>query len=222
MKKLLFIIFLFLFLLPRYEAVGQKRSVTYGPVSVYFGNYKPREPKSLSELPESIRVKLETHLKARLGDAFYSRLRLSSGQLIDFDELYRVEPDAKNYKWKIFAYGLNFKFSEPAKGIRAYHSRISLDENGNVLQEIDLPEIAKHPEKANIISLSKAKKIASEHKFPLERTDVEINYDSERDSLIWMLKYKLKGNAYVWVTRSISIDAHTGEILSLLNSEEFF
>ncbi len=215
------LIILLLLVAPCYQAYGQ-RSVSKGPESTYFGNYKPREPKSLNELPEKIRGKVENHLKARLGDAFYSKLQLSGGQIVDFDELYRVEPDAKNYKWKIFAYSLSFLLAEPKKGIKAYHARILLDPEGNILQEIDLPEIAQYPEKANIISLAEAKKVAAKNKFHLNRSNAGIAYDNERGSLVWTLEYKLKGDNYVWVDRIIRIDAHSGEVLSIGDAERFY
>lgn len=215
------LIVILLLLAPCYQVYGQ-RSVSKGPESTSFGNYKPREPKSLNELPEEIRRKVEDHLKSRLGSEFYYKLKLSGGQIVDFSELYRVEPDAKNYKWKIFAYSLNFLLADPKKGIKAYHARILLDSDGNILQQIDLPQIAKNPEKSNIISLAEAKKIAAKHKFPLDRSNAEISYESERDSLVWTLEYKLKGDKYVWVDRSISIDAHTGKVLSVGDSEKFY
>jgi uncharacterized membrane protein YkoI len=215
------LIILLLLIAPCHQAYAQ-RSVSKGPESTYFGNYKPREPKSLNELPEKIREKVENHLKARLGDEFYSKLQLSGGQIVNFDDLYRIEPDARNYKWTIFAYSLNFLLAEPKKGIKAYHARILLDSEGNILREIDLPQISKNPEKANIISLAEVRKIAAKQKFPLKRTNAEISYDAERDSLIWTLEYKLKGDKYVWVDRIIRIDAHSGEVISVGDAERFY
>lgn len=199
-----------------------QRSITKSSLTTNFGKYKPREPISLNELPKAVRQRLEAHLTERLGAEFYSKLKLSGGQIVDFDELYRVEPDARNYKWTVFAYGLSFMFSEPKQGLKAYHARILLDAAGNVLEEIDLPEIAKHPEKATLISLAAARKLAAKNGFPLDKTRVEIYYDRELGSLIWELEYKLKGNMYVWVDRSIRIDAHTGRVIGQGDAEKFF
>lgn len=215
------LIILLLLIAPCCQTYAQ-RSVSKGPESTSFGNYEPREPKSLSDLPEKIREKVENHLKSRLGDVFYSKLKLSSGQIVNFDDLYRVEPDARNYKWEIFAYSLNFLLAEPKKGIKAYHARILLASEGNIIREIDLPHISKNPDKANIISLTEARKIAAKQKFPLNRTNVEISYDTERDSLVWTLQYKLKGDKYVWVDRIMSIDAHSGEVISLGDAERSY
>jgi len=215
------LIVILVLLVPYYQTYGQ-RSISKGPESTYFGYYKPREPTSLNELPDAIRRRVEEHLKARLGDEFYSKLRLSGGQIVDFSELYRVEPEARNYKWKIFAYSLNFLLAEPKKGIKAYHARILLDSDGNTLQEVDLPWIAMHPEKASIISLGEARRIAAKHKFPLSRSNVEISYNTERDSLVWTLEYKLKGSRYSWVDRIIRINAHSGEVISIGNAERSY
>jgi uncharacterized membrane protein YkoI len=211
-----------LLLLTYQQTYAQTYSVTKGPESTDFGKYKPKEPKSLDELPDPIKTKLVMHLKNRLGDAFYSKLEFSGGQVVDFEELRRVEPESRNYKWKPFAYGLTFNLSEPEKGIKAYHARILLDSDGSIMQEIDLPEIARHPEKAQIISLAEAKEIAAKHKFSLTRARVELSYNSEIDSLVWTLEYKLKGDRYVWVDRVIRIEAQSGKVLSLGNAERFF
>jgi len=202
--------------------VYSQDKLTVGPSSVSLGNYQAKKPQSLEELPKEIRQKLETHLKSRLGEVFYSKLKLSGGQIVDFEELYKIEPNAKNYQWKVFTYRLTFMFSEPEKGIEAFHAAIELDFGGNVIKEIELPEIAKNLQKANIFPLSEAKKIAKKKRFPLERTLIELYYNSGSDSLEWSFKYKLKGDRFVWTTRYLQINAHTGEILSIGNSKSFF
>src|SRR5688572_6110525 len=74
------------------------------PSSTYLGEYKAKEVKSLDDLPDAIRAKLIAHMLNRLGPEYFSRLNVEAGQIVDFDELHRVNPRAKNYRWQVFAY----------------------------------------------------------------------------------------------------------------------
>src|SRR5262245_19693366 len=66
----------------------------------WFGDYEPKSPRSLSEIPAPVRERLMEHLRARLGEGFVERLELTGGQVIDVAELRRVHPNSKNYKWE--------------------------------------------------------------------------------------------------------------------------
>ena len=65
--------------------------------------YSPKSVASLEQLPPRIGKTLVTHLVARLGDEFYSRLTFRNGDVVNFDDLYRVYPEARHYQWKVFA-----------------------------------------------------------------------------------------------------------------------
>ena len=104
--------FVLLFFFCSYDAQGQSRSVSSGnssPSSISIGVYQPREFKTLDKMPEGIRMKVTNHLRVYFGEAFYSKLKFVGGAAIDLDELYQVEPNAKNYEWKIHSYELVFQ-----------------------------------------------------------------------------------------------------------------
>lgn len=77
--------------------------------SVSLGNYNAVEPKTFEELPAEIRSKVNAYLIDRLGKDYLARLQFVGGQVVDFEELYRINPGAKQYKWKVFAYRLGIE-----------------------------------------------------------------------------------------------------------------
>ncbi len=180
---------------------------------VYFGDYKPIEPKSLNEVPEPIRRKLRSHLLERLGERYLSRLTFAGGQLVDRDELYRVDPGAKNYKWPLFAYALFFRISVPEKGIEAYYAGIRLDQNGNVMQEIELPPVRRLPLKQDFLALTQAYAIAAKHNYNRNRLRPEIAYNRHIESIMYRLSEMISGDPAT--DRVIEIDAHSGRVISI-------
>lgn len=177
--------------------------------SIYFGSYLPKEPQSIDDLPDSIRTRLVAHLIARLGNNFYSKLKLSGGQILNLDRLYQVEENAKSYQWTPYPYYLCFSFQDPAKGIGLYTAKIVLDKYGNIIEEIELPNIKDNPGKENIISLKEASSIAAKNKFNPEVARVELGYDKINDSLFW--SFCISDNGF---NNSImEIDAHSGAII---------
>ena len=181
--------------------------------SISFGNYEPREPHSIYDLPDSIRIKLAAHLTERLGPDFYSKLKLSGGQIVNLDRLYIVEDNAKNYKWIPYSYYLCFSFQDPAKGIGLYTAKIVLDKSGNVINEIQLPDIHANPEKATIISLEQAKKIAAENKFYDNKTEISLSYDAKNGSIAWCFKQSVFNPDHTMSGSTLVIDAHNGKVL---------
>ena len=196
--------------------MAQKRSVSYGnssPSSISMGVYEPKGIKSLDTLPANIRLKVENHLRERLGAEYYSKLVFVSGAVIDLNELYRVEPNAKNYQWKIHSYELVFKYADPKKGLKKYYARTRLDSNGGVMADINLPEVSKYPQKANIISIDKAIEIAKERGLKPKEMNIRVLYDEDIGSLIWIISSFAGEDKYTSTDRVIRIDAHSAEIL---------
>ncbi len=194
--------------------VEKKPNLIYSECSsISFGNYQPQEPHSIYDLPDSIRIKLVAHLTARLGADFYSKLKLSGGQIVNLDRLYIVEDNAKNYKWTPYSYYLCFSFQDPAKGIGLYTAKIVLDKSGNVMNEIQLPDIHTNPEKATIISLEQAKKIAAENKFYDNKTEISLSYDTKNGSIAWCFKQAVFKPDHTMSGSTLVIDAHNGKVL---------
>lgn len=188
----------------------EKKNLVYnGCSNISFGFYRPKEPRSLKDLPDSIQKKLEKHLVDRLGQDYYSKLKLAGGQLVDLQRLYKVEPNAKDYQWTPYSYYICFSFSDEANGIGCYTAKIVLDEKGDVKEEIELPDLKKKPEKKTIISLKEAKEIALARKSYDEKTHIKFSYDKIAGSLTW--NFEQRPNAYS--SHTLVIDAHSGKVL---------
>jgi Zn-dependent metalloprotease len=113
---------------------------------------------------------------------------------------------------------LCFSFKDTTKGIGLYTAKIVLDKFGNVIEEIELPDIKKFPEKSNIISLEQAKVIATENKFFDEKTLINLSYDKKNGSIVWCFKqttYKPDHTLSGW---TLVIDAHNGKVIEKYGS----
>ena len=191
-----------------------------------FREYRPVTINRLNDLPPVVSSHLETHLKQRLGTHFYSRLRFDWGESINLDDLYRTEPYWKTQK--VGAYDLVFHFSDESKGLKAFYSKLLLDANGAVVDEINLPNLVSAPEKANLISVKEALRIAQKD-FAVQKIWPTFDYHRETDSFVWiiedsepvsqkgvcrsedgLLSLVLIGHGPY---RRIFIEAHTGRIL---------
>jgi hypothetical protein len=193
--------------------IAQKHSVSYGsgyPSSIELGEYKPRIIKSPDAIPNNVRSKVENHLRARFGNDYYSRLVFSIGSAIDIDEFLRVNP---NTKWKVHSYELAFKYADRKSGLKEYYARIRLDSNGDVIREINLPEVAKYPQKANIISVDRAIDIAKSRGLKPKKMNIAIDYDEDVGSLVWVIDSFAFSDVYTITSKVIKIDAHSAAIL---------
>jgi hypothetical protein len=199
---------------PDKESIKRSAKFVYSDCSsIGFGDYEPKTPQSLNELPDSIREKLDKHLVGRLGEQFYSKLKLNGGQIVNLDRLYKVNLNAKDYKWTPYSYYLCLSFQDTTKGIGLYTAKIVLDKNGNVVKEIELPDIVAHPEKANLISINSAKVIAKSNSFPSTVGNIKLQYDNDSGSLVWCFEKITKDNGLSFSTETLIIDAHTGKVL---------
>lgn len=185
---------------------GQTRSITKRSGNVTLYPYSPKSANSIKDLPPVILEKLTNHLKNRLGHEFFRKLYFSSGRIVDHEALRRASPTSK-FQWKVFTYEIVFEFTKPEVGVKSYEATVWLDENGDIIREIDLPEIAKDPSKAKIIPVKEAIRIGRDNKF---RADwVELAYREPDDSIVWRLrKNDTKGTSYL-----MDISAHTGQVL---------
>ncbi len=195
---------------------GQPRSATSGTQtlsSFSFYRYKPKVVTTLHDLPPDIESQVVKHLKARLGDEFYSKLVFIEGIAIDLTEMMKAEPERKSYKWTPPNYALLFTFSDAAKGLKYYRANLELDSNGEVLKEISIPEVSRHPEKATIIALKKAVNIAVQNGFPRKKMIIRADYDTNDDSIIWYAEGPERSYGGSGCRDIITINAHSGRVL---------
>jgi hypothetical protein len=185
----------------------------------WFGAYEPKNPQSLSEIPAPVRARLMAHLRSRLGVGFVERLEFTGGQVIDFAELRRVDPDSKDYKWEVPAYILDFAFKMSEAGIASYTVQISLRSDGSVLEEIGLPKFAASPGKLALTPLSEAIDVAVSRGFARDQMDVDLRYDEKIDSLVWTFDQKVADDGVLIDFMKIDVSAHTGEVLKVYESQ---
>lgn len=210
----------FQMLLAGYLAVGLLtlggcRSISEGnpSLSSSMGQYEPQSSKSSNILPSHIRQRLNDYLVGRLGERFLAKLTLAQCFVVNLEDLYEAEPRARNWQWQVPAYACSYKYSNRKKGLKAYYTQVWLDESGTIIRGIQLPEVSKAPEKADLISLKQAIKVASDSGFPKEIQNIRFGYSEEADSLIWEMSYTVSSEDYVSVDRVLEVDAHNGKVV---------
>jgi hypothetical protein len=154
-----------------------------------------------------------------LGESFYSSLQLCGGQIVDFAEFRRRESDWKDYKWEVFAYNLHFEFHLPDKGIEFYQASIRLRADGSVIEDIDLPDILRHPERAVFVPLSSAMQAATTAGFDVSHCEIEIAYRPKDDRCVYSFQQLVRRDGPSLYFKCIDIDAHTGKQLRVFKQE---
>lgn len=190
-----------------YYIAGSNDVISQGCSTYSFLNYYPKEPRSLSDLPENIAEKVTDYLINRVGKENYSNFTLIGGQLIEIDEFKRRYPK-ENPKT---AYYLCFSYRNLASGIAMYSSKIELGENGEVIREIDFPKTDK---KVELISLSEIRKEAiKDGYFKQDTTEIAMTYFSKSNRLVWKFENSIYYKNYTSLTESIFYDAHNGDFI---------
>ncbi len=185
----------------------------------YMGAYNPPAPTNWSSIPEPARSRIIAHLKQGLGDAFYAKLVLHGGQIIDFKALRGKEPISKDCKWEVPAYRLLLRFALPERGIEHYDACIECRTDGSVIHEIDLPEIAKYPERAQFISTTKASAIAKQKAIDPSKAMVVIDYRAKLGVCVYTFRQLTRHEGARLLFKCIDIDAHTGKVARVYDTE---
>lgn len=194
-------------------AIAQKRLITSGnpsPIGIEVSPYLPKMFSTLDILPGPIRAKAENHLRERLGNDFYSRLVFVGGSSIDVKEFLRIKPGTQ---WKVHSYELVFKYANLARGLKEYYARTRLDSSGDVVAEIDLPEVSRFPLKADIISVDRAVDMAKLRGFKPKKMAVSFLYDTDSGSCTWVFESFAFEDRYTASTKVLIVDAHSGFVL---------
>lgn len=188
-----------------------------GSATPYFGGgFEPRQIESLNEIPAPIRAALERHLQQRLGNEFLANLEFSEGKSVDLEELHRVYPDSKSYRWEVFAYMFTFLVKQPHKDVE-YHAQIELRKNGTILKEIDLPALARFPERGKFISLREALETAAKHGIKTEDSEAGMDYLEREGIIVFEITQYLGKKDYTHHIKRVRINAHTGEFFDTAN-----
>lgn len=195
------------------------QSVTNSPGWISFGLYEPANPQTLADIPDSIRLGLVAHLQERLGESFYRRLEFAGGQVVNIDELHRVNPSSSNYRWEVPAYDLHFTFHMHEIGLESYTAQIQLRKDGTVLREVDLPNYADDPAKLNFTKLASALQTAKKNGFDPNNISAQIAYDSKADALVWRLSEVSHDDGLNIRYKNIDIYVSSGQVAKVYNSD---
>lgn len=229
MGTLKFVVCLFACLFCTLDAAAQKCEVHSGFRGSYFRvGYDQREVvkliRSLDEVPKEIKKRLNEHLRQRLGSKLAEKLKFEEGEWLDRDSLRRLDPSVYEDNAELGSYDLLFSFSDPGKGLKAFFTKIVLNEDGSVNREINLPDVVSDPSKAEIIPCSAAYSIAESSGFPRDLCGIRFEYSGERQAFVWILTdpretepddpwYRSLGVGRTY--RQIDIDANTGAIVRI-------
>jgi hypothetical protein len=187
----------------------------------YMGNYRAKPLPNYQAVPEHVRSSVEKKIVAQTGKEFFKQLRYAGGGYVDLDSLYLIEENAKYYQWKPSSYYLCFELSEPKRGI-SYSCTIEADKRGVILNRIEFPDIAQHPEKSSLISEQDAVRIArangildnNRHNKEGISTIGRLEFDTKRKIFVW--EYEQRFDTGGHVTFDIyyyDINAHNGKYL---------
>ena len=184
------------------------------PESAAYYPYEPRELHALTDVASDVRATLAAHLSARLGGAFYERLKFAGGEAVNLDELHRVLPASRTFAREVPTYLLWFEFEMPEVGIRVYTASIALRRDGSVIREIDLPPFANEPGKLQFAPLAKVSgKLIAEGMIDAKTTTVSIVYDDRHAQIVWHYEQALLGTSAAVNVRNIDVNANTGAVL---------
>ena len=198
-----------------FTPVDQKTAI--GPPNADPLPYYPYEPRPLAawtDVESGVRDAVAAHLKARLGEAFYARLKFAGGEAVNVDELHRIVPASREFPREVPTYLLWFEFEMPEVGIRVYTASIELRPDGSVIREIDLPPFAAEPAKLKFAPLAEViAQLVSKGAIDPKTDTVNIAYDDRHAQIMWHFEKVLPGKSAAVSVRNIDVNANTGAIL---------
>ena len=177
--------------------------------------------RNLNELPKDVKTKLDLYLNTKLGSAFIKNLKFDEGQYLDLKKLKREFPNLYESNLKLGAYDLLFYFSDEDNGLTSFYSKLALNEDGSVNQEINLPNIAQNSAKGKIISCQEASEIADKNGFPKKFQSQYFEYNAEQDTFVWQIhdnrKTEPDGNPLIYIGQGtyniLEVNANNGSIV---------
>ena len=224
----------FLALLCAAQISAQTCDVDSGFRGSYFNvSYKQRDFvklfRSLDEIPQNVRDRLNEYLRGRLGEDFARKLKFEEGERLDLERLRKKFPAVYKENAKRGSYDLLFFFSDPDKGLKAFFSKMALNEDGSVNVDIRLPDIASNPAKAVIISCQDAYSVAATNGFPKEVSHAWFEYSESQKSFVWIITDSRETEPddplmprFNGTYKKVEIDANTGRVVRVYKETIFF
>jgi hypothetical protein len=197
---------------PKDDSVTRGRGQPFYP----FTDIEPKPIGAFQDIPERVRSRLHSHLLERFGARYLSRLNYVGGYVSEVEELPLRSANRYAPGMKIPKYFLSYELTVPPElGIRMFVGDIGLDGEGAIVEEIDLPPTAKHPEKEKMTSLRSAYATASALGFLPAETEARISYDRGLESIVFELDQALEKHGHYTLGRKAIIDVHTGLLVRI-------
>ena len=193
-----------------------------GGFNIYYEQRHLVKPlRKLNDLPENVRNQLDVYFNKKLGKQFAKKLKFDGGQYLELSRLKQEFPNLYESNLKYGSYDLLFYFSDKTKGLRYFYSKLVLNEDGSVSQELNMPEIGKNPGRGIIISCNEASKIAEKNGIPPKFQSQWFNYNNKLGVFIWEIHDRrpttpdesLLGLTGKGTYFTVEINANTGEVL---------
>ena len=181
--------------------------------SYYGASFTPKEIGRWDIVDENVRLKVDAHLKKRLGK-FYKNIKFVSGQYVDKKVLLKQDPGAADYQWEVPAYTFDFVFKDAFAGIKSYIAQIKVREDGSIIEEIDLPCFSCDENKLVFQPISKVRTAAASVGFSSGCSSEELGYDEESDSIGWFYKKAVTDDGLTRNYKTVWVSAHTGLVVS--------
>lgn len=177
------------------------------------GDYEPKIIRYDKDLPATIKEKVANHLKERVGGDFYAKLRISDGIIVDLDRLLIVEDYLNTYHWTPQSYYLSISFMDTTNGIACFSAKMVLDKEGNIIEEINLPNIQQDISKGEIMSMAEAIEVAKCNNYYNEKTYIDFEYDENNDCFTWIFTEPIYNDKFTSSYKRFRIAAHNGKML---------
>lgn len=198
----------------------------YGCDYGHFDLHQLGDLESVTDLPSSQRLKLERFLKGRLGKSLYQLLRFAGGKVgpsdpeVRADLIESLKGDGSNPYINMVYYLYLLLLADD--GSEGYCAELVLDAEGTPLGESVIPNAARLPERAGIITRKEAVAIALAQGAPAENLLAEIMYSQPCDCLEWVVSFPERrvGNR-VW-RAALHVNAHEPSRLWWSRSELMF
>jgi hypothetical protein len=158
-------------------------------------------PRSLDSLPTKIKDSTTRHLLAHVGKTYLSKLTFVGGQILEY------ENGTKEYY-------LYYSLTDATLGKNKYIATIAVNQDGQLIQQIDLPDVVQNPYKTKVITPHQAfNEVMSKTIDYGKLINLSISFDKNTSSIEWTFTFETnKGNDRGY-KHIISVDAHRGLVL---------
>jgi hypothetical protein len=149
----------------------------------------PQIVHTAKQLPPEVMAKVTGHLEKRLGRSFFSKLRFDQAHITDADAYYRGHPDWDRVKYPIPTYEIAYVVHFYDAGPVEYCAKIEVGSSGDIIEEIDLPEVGRNPRLGDVVPLQDILNLAHSLGVPTDRAYLDMNYDRRSAVLEYLVWY---------------------------------